>query len=291
MALMIAGFTALVFAGSYLAGRSARPDGEALALAARPPAARLPAASVEAPAESAVPTPAEPTAAPPAAQVEESEVVSFPPFDLGLLHPTVAADVQQAREVQARALDASVRAQEAAERARAGAPGTKVISYESGDVYEGEVREADGARHGVGVYTWANPAELDYAGEFVDNAIGLGVKRWSDGATFYGDRRLEAGHGVLTDGGGGRYEGAWSAGRPDGHGAMWNADGSVRAQGLWEDGKVAEAWITSGSVEASAAPAEAAAAGDETLAAAESDELAQPAPGDPVGGPEEDEAP
>jgi hypothetical protein len=105
----------------------------------------------------------------------------------------------------------------------------------------------DGRREGVGVYSWANPQEDTYKGEFRNDVVdGLGVKRWSDGATYYGDRRQEAreGYGVFVYADGGGYEGAWRGGAPDGHGVVWNADGSVRAQGLWAGNTLVEAWIT-----------------------------------------------
>jgi hypothetical protein len=276
IAAMIAGFTALVFAGSYLAGRSARPSEgarpparTAMADNARAPRAADPPATEAAPVETA---PAADVAAPPALAAG-AEPGPFADVDLGLLHPVVAAAVVEARAMQASAVDAAARAQEAADRARRSERGAGVINYASGDLYEGEVR--DGGRHGVGVYTWANPQEDFYAGEFVDDAMeGMGVKRWSDGATYYGDRRSEAreGYGVFVYADGGGYEGAWRSGAPNGRGVVWNVDGSVRFQGLWADNTLIEAWIVPS---------------DEAAEAGVTDEAALDVGGVEVGGPAE----
>jgi hypothetical protein len=242
VALAIALLTAVVFAGSFFAGRSARPRdfARAASAAAEPPreqASSRETADAQSPGVIAGET---------AARLEPDLALSrFTDFDLDLLHPDVAAAVVQARDVQTNAIDAAIRGRAAARAARDGAPGTSVITYDSGDIYEGEVAEGVG-RQGVGVYTWANQLEDSYAGEFASDAIdGVGVKRWSDGATYFGNRRVESreGYGVFAYPDGGGYEGAWRNGAPDGHGVVWNADGSVSAQGLWAGNTLVEAWI------------------------------------------------
>jgi hypothetical protein len=226
--IVIAALATLVFTASYFAGRAARPAEDARVRVAVAPA---PAA---APEETTVAAPVE----------EPIPPGPFDGFDLALLHSQVADAVVGARVVRENAVAAERRAEAAARLARAGAPGAGVILYDAGDVYAGELR--NGGRHGVGVYTWANPQEDDYAGEFVDDVMdGLGVKRWADGATYYGDRRRDSreGYGVFADVEGGGYEGAWRNGAPDGYGVVWNADGTVRAQGLWAGNTLIEAWV------------------------------------------------
>jgi hypothetical protein len=168
----------------------------------------------------------------------------FEDFDMRRLHPDVVEAVEAAREARRAAQAASERARVAAFGAQSNSRGTRVITYENGDVYEGEVGPS--GREGVGVYTWENAREGDYAGEFANDVMnGLGVKRWADGATYYGDRREEAreGFGVFVYADGGGYEGQWLDGAPDGLGVVWAPDGTVRAQGIWAANTLVEAWI------------------------------------------------
>lgn len=230
-ALAIVVLAVLVAVGAYFAGRGARPGEDARV---RVPVPEVVAAAEAVPDAAPEPPPVEPARPP----------TPFRAFDLAQLHPSVAEAVTAARDVQDRAIDASIRAQAAARRAEAGAPGAAMIVYDGGDVYAGEV--VDGGRHGAGVYTWSNPQEDSYAGEFADDAMdGLGVKRWKDGAIYFGDRRRAAreGHGVFIDAAGGGYEGAWANGAPNGYGVLWDGDGTVRAQGLWADNTLVEAWV------------------------------------------------
>jgi hypothetical protein len=236
-AIVITLLAVLVATAAYFAGRSLKPgeDARARVAVAEPPAEVVPAAQPAAEPEPP-PQPARPSS-------------PFNSFDLTQLHPLVAEAVAQARAVQDEAMTAALRAEAAERRAQAGAPGTSIIMMENGDVFAGEVdagADGDKRAQGAGVYTWANPQEDNYAGDFVDGAMeGLGVKRWTDGAMHYGERRQEAreGFGVFVDSTGGGYEGAWSNGAPDGYGVAWNADGTVRSQGRWSGNTLIEAWV------------------------------------------------
>jgi len=167
--------------------------------------------------------------------------------DLDMLHPQVAVAVLEARRQRVGAEAAERRAHRVAARARAsssGVDGLMVEAFDNGDLFEGEA--VDGVRHGVGVYTWANAIEGTYGGQFNSGMIaGLGVKRWADGAAYYGSRSPEArdGHGVFAYAEGGGYEGAWALGAPDGYGVVWAPDGSVQSQGLWASNVLIEAWV------------------------------------------------
>ena len=277
----IGGVAALIFVGAYMAGKLASRDGTARArvtvASTADPAAEAgteagaearslgPQPVAESPGPIVVSRRDRPAAADPepasagtdpagaaSPDLASSDVAPrdlepdapFADFDMALLHPDVAAAVELARAERESAQAVAERARAAAARARSGDQGTGVITYASGDVYEGEL--VDGVRDGVGVYNWANVQEDAYAGAFVNDAVdGLGVKRWADGATYYGERRAEAreGYGVFLYADGGGYEGAWRSGAPDGHGVVWNADGTVRAQGLWAGNTLVEAWI------------------------------------------------
>jgi hypothetical protein len=267
-AIVIVFLAVLVATAAYFAGLSLRPgeDARARVAVAEPPVEVIPAAT----------QPDAAAAAPPSQPARPSS--PFSGFNLAQLHPLVAEAVTQARAVQEGAMTAALRGEAAERRAQAGAPGTSIIMMENGDVFAGEVEAgADGDKRaqGAGVYTWANPQEDNYAGDFVDGAMeGVGVKRWTDGAMHFGERRQEAreGFGVFVDSTGGGYEGAWSNGAPDGYGVAWNADGTVRSQGRWSGNTLIEAWVVPTPVpttDAAGAPADAAPDADVAPGAAE----------------------
>ncbi|MGD2133179.1 MAG: hypothetical protein PVI23_10330 [Maricaulaceae bacterium] len=256
----LAALTAAVFAAAFFAGRMLGPDNyapPARQVETSPPAAVQDASSSArqepanndaqtAPAETSAPAP-RPIAPPDSSAATEPDLPAagpFADFDMRLLHPDVIGAVTAAREAQAAALDAERRAQAAARRADAAQGGAGELTFPTGDRYAGEV--ADGSPEGVGVYTWADPAAGTYAGQFTERRMdGLGARRWPDGAAYLGERDGDArhGHGVFVDGEGGGYEGSWRNGAPDGHGVVWNADGTVRSQGLWASNTLVEAWI------------------------------------------------
>ncbi|MDX2234307.1 MAG: hypothetical protein NW200_07395 [Hyphomonadaceae bacterium] len=198
------------------------------------------------------------------------------PFDLALLHPSVRDAVQRARAEAARAetaavraRDAAARAEDAAARARRGEPGTRVVSYSSGDRYEGEF--ANGARNGYGLYfstgelgrgnrlagLYGNgkrngPGTMTfgqnagnatnatlYEGDFVGGVPVVGVLAWSNGHRYAGSYRdgyKKGGVGIYVWPYGDRHEGEWANDRQHGYGVRWSGRGSIIDAGIFENG-------------------------------------------------------
>jgi len=99
------------------------------------------------------------------------------PFDLGRLHPTVAAVVSAARDAakdaaakQTQAERAANMALAAATQARARARGYGVIRFDDRDTFEGEVSE--GKPNGLGVYVQGDPR---FAGDKFQGQVAGGV--------------------------------------------------------------------------------------------------------------------
>lgn len=94
------------------------------------------------------------------------------------------------------------------------ANGTGTGIWEStGGVYKGEWR--NNQRHGLGVYTWADGEQ--YEGEFKeDKREGKGSYTWPSGE---------------------RYEGNWKNNQRYGQGTLYDLDGNISYEGLWEDDK------------------------------------------------------
>ena len=107
---------------------------------------------------------------------------------------------------------------EAAAKARTNpGNGYKVVTYSSGDRYEGEYR--DNKRNGWGVYTYANGNR--HEGKYRDGKVnGLGVKTYSNGDRYEGDYRDDKrnGWGVYTYASGARHEGEYQDGKANGRG-------------------------------------------------------------------------
>lgn len=201
----------------------------------------------------------------------------FAPYDLALLHPDVRRAVEAARAIEsraegvaARAREAALRAEDAARRARAGERGYRVLTetfqlrparYEGGWV--------NGARSGFGVVVFLGSSPGRYAGQWSEGVwSGVGVytyPEWSDPGAYliceYTSGRCDGvqildwgpnkqdrfvgevangsrdGFGVRTSSGV-RYEGQWRSERYDGHGVLWDEQGRVRQQGIWETGNL-----------------------------------------------------
>jgi hypothetical protein len=97
--------------------------------------------------------------------------------------------------------------------------GSKVegkMTYTDKSVYLGQWQS--GARHGRGTYTFPNG--LIYHGEFVqDQFCGEGIMTWTSGS---------------------RFVGGWKNGARHGHGREFRADGTIRQEGTWKNGKRVE---------------------------------------------------
>lgn len=198
--------------------------------------------------------------------------------DLASLHPDVRRAAEQARAAESRANAAAQRARNAATqaetvaaRARAGEPGTRTLTQDDGDRYEGGFRDrqrnghgvltagdatflgdryagqySGGVYNGVGVYSHAeNPANtgnlLRYEGEWArDMKVGQGVMSWRDGMRYAGDWQENArrGYGVHLWSDGSRYEGEWANDIRTGYGVLWDPEGRVARAGIWTDGQL-----------------------------------------------------
>lgn len=227
--------------------------------------------------------PAPPAPAAPAATAAVLEVPAK--YDVTSLFPDLGDPVKQARAAQAEALEAeklakaaALRGDEAAARARAGAPGTKVYDYgpdasgnntkhyegdygptghngfgvqsmrvgnlARGDYYKGGFK--DNQRSGLGVYVYA-PTGIGPQGTERNSGQwamgvpnGVGVTEYIGGDRLAG-REVGGGHtgpGVLSYADGRRYEGELKASLPEGLGVLWKPDGSVLAAGIWREGKL-----------------------------------------------------
>ena len=150
-------------------------------------------------------------------------------------------------------------AREAAVKARTNpGNGFKVLTWASGERYEGETRdgmsngrgvrtwsngnryegdERDGKKHGRGVFTWANGER--YEGEWRnDKTNGRGVRTWPNGNRYEGEERdgNKHGRGVFTFASGERYEGDWRNDKTNGRGVRTWSNGN-RYEGEERDGK------------------------------------------------------
>lgn len=128
--------------------------------------------------------------------------------------------------------------------------GVGVMSWYSGDVYEGDF--VQGKRTGKGVFL--NNSGDRYEGDFVDGKFsGRGVYLSSNGDRYQGGWRdgNKEGFGSLKMSNGGHYEGEWLAGAEHGFGSMVIPEGYVLHEsgseigkigghiiGLWRNGKV-----------------------------------------------------
>ena len=116
----------------------------------------------------------------------------------------------------------------------------KVISFKSDDgisvFYLGETK--DGKANGGGVGVWANGSI--YRGEWKDNKRhGEGEFKWPDGAIYEGDFILgeRTGEGVFKYTTGEEYKGEFEKGLRSGQGKLFDIDGNVSYDGLWEKDK------------------------------------------------------
>lgn len=200
------------------------------------------------------------------------------PFDIGRLHPTIAAVVSAARDIakdaaarQTQAERAANMATAAASQARARTRGYDKIRFRDRDTYEGEV--SGGKPNGLGVYVQGDPRfagdrfqgqfnaglwsgvgifesssgepgrPTRYGGEFTGGQLaGLGVIIRADGSRQAGAviNGALTGHGVETRSDGARFEGEFKNGRPDGFGAHWSSDGRVIDAGRFEEGRLVQ---------------------------------------------------
>ena len=136
--------------------------------------------------------------------------------------------------------------------------GQGTYNHASGYKYVGEFK--NGSKHGQGKYTFANGTE--YAGGFRrGHQSGQGTIFYASGDTYIGDwwasarngqgvityangdkytgsfqSNLRAGFGTYTYSNGAKYVGAWSADQQSGLGAEFNADGTLRRSGYFENG-------------------------------------------------------
>ncbi|MFC3196146.1 hypothetical protein ACFOET_00835 [Parapedobacter deserti] len=103
--------------------------------------------------------------------------------------------------------------------------------------YLGETKESKANGFGTGI--WKQSGGV-YKGEWVDNQRhGQGTYTWSDGewyeGEFYRDKRN--GTGLYTWPSGERYEGMWKDNKRHGSGVLYDPDGNVSYDGLWQDDK------------------------------------------------------
>lgn len=106
----------------------------------------------------------------------------------------------------------------------------KTICYDSGTIYEGEVK--NGKPHGKGKYT--STKGWVYEGEFANGAItGHGVIKFASGGTYDGEfvDQKRNGHGIEKFPDGSIYDGEWKDDKRNGHGKY------VLTDGMYYDGE------------------------------------------------------
>lgn len=103
--------------------------------------------------------------------------------------------------------------------------------------YVGDTK--DGKANGKGTGIWEASGGT-YKGDWVDNKRhGYGVYIWKDGVRYEGDFRNDKreGKGSYFWTSGERYVGQWKDNRRNGEGILYDKDGNISYQGVWEDDK------------------------------------------------------
>lgn len=168
--------------------------------------------------------------------VEDLEEGPSAPATIGRMDSALMRAVEialgKARKSQMLAQKAADRANTAAQVAdRAGT----TISYSNGK-YAGEI--VRGIRHGYGVYTFASGEK--YEGQWFEGDW-TGYARWSfKGAKYEGEWEIDRSQivtGAREFPDGTRYIGELKRIRPNGRGVLYSSDGSVKQQGVWDNGK------------------------------------------------------
>ena len=105
-------------------------------------------------------------------------------------------------------------------------------SYDNGE-YVGEF--LNGLRYGQGIYTYANGDK--YVGQYKDTRNGQGTFTWASGTKYVGKWLYgkQNGQGTFTFPSGEKYVGQFKDANYDGFGTLYNANGSIKQQGLWRD--------------------------------------------------------
>ena len=103
-----------------------------------------------------------------------------------------------------------------------------------GDKYVGEWK--DDKRHGQGTYYFFKGEK--YIGEHKDGLPnGQGAYTWSDGTKYFGEFKdgLSHGQGTLIYADGSKNVGEWENDKLNGYVIQYNADGSIRREGIFKD--------------------------------------------------------
>jgi len=88
-----------------------------------------------------------------------------------------------------------------------------------------------------GTFIWANGSK--YIGSWKNGAKnGQGTTTYFNGDTYVGEWKngVHSGQGTYNWLNGGKYAGEWKNGKRHGYGTSYNADGTIRQQGQWQDG-------------------------------------------------------
>ena len=114
--------------------------------------------------------------------------------------------------------------------------GQGTFNWSDGDKYIGEYKYDK--KHGQGTYTYSSGDK--YVGEFKDDKFnGQGTYTQSDGYKYIGEFKNDKrdGQGTFTWSDGEKYVGEFKDDNSDGFGIHYNADGSIKKQGIWKDDK------------------------------------------------------
>ena len=112
--------------------------------------------------------------------------------------------------------------------------GQGTFTYSNGSKYVGEYKE--GVKSGQGTYTYANGDK--YIGEFKDDLLsGQGTFTYSSGDKYEGGWKDDKfnGQGTYTFADGSKDVGEWEFSKLNGYAIQYNADGTIRREGIFKD--------------------------------------------------------
>lgn len=115
--------------------------------------------------------------------------------------------------------------------------GVGIYDWKNGNKYSGEW--VKGNRTGTGTFTWVNGNE--FVGKFKTNkrVDGVGIFTWKNGTTYKGEfiNSLMHGKGTLFYAAGGWYSGDFVKNKRHGKGKLYDKNGKLVYDGLWEQDK------------------------------------------------------
>lgn len=165
---------------------------------------------------------------------EESKDLS----DTITVAPNIAHEKQDSLERKITELNRKISSRERALEKKEQLKATVIKRTDGATVqYIGDTK--DGKAHGKGTGIWEASGST-YKGDWAENERhGHGVYIWKDGVRYEGDFRNDKreGKGAYFWPSGERYVGQWKNNQRNGEGILYDKDGNITYQGLWENDK------------------------------------------------------